>query len=139
MQSSIEKLVEAFNSRTLPKQEWTHHAHLKVGLWYLLHYSPNESLARLRRGIKQYNVACGVENTETQGYHETITRFYIGIIFKFLQQTERSQSIDRLADELINNYGDKSLPLEYYSRDKLFSTEARLCWVKPDLKPFNEF
>ena len=139
MEFSIEKLVAAFNSRTLPKQEWTHHAHLKVGLWYLLHYSPNESLVRLRQGIKQYNVACGVENTDTQGYHETITRFYIGIIAKFLQQTKRSQDIDKLADELINNYGDKSLLLEYYSRDKLFSTEARLQWVKPDLKPFDEF
>ena len=44
MQSSTEELVEKFRSRTLPKQEWTHEAHLKVGIWHLLHYSPDESL-----------------------------------------------------------------------------------------------
>ncbi|MEO0011928.1 MAG: hypothetical protein RLZZ535_317 [Cyanobacteriota bacterium] len=134
MKSSTEELVDAFLSRKLPKKEWTHEAHLKVGLWHLLHYDPNESLERLRQNIKQYNVACGIENTETQGYHETITRFYVWLVNKFLQQTERSQSIDLLADRLISLYGDKSFPLNYYSRDKLMSKTARLQWVEPDLK-----
>ncbi|GAB4539085.1 MAG: hypothetical protein Tsb0014_29230 [Pleurocapsa sp.] len=106
---SIQQLIDAFLSRTLPKSEWTHEAHLKVGLWHLLHYSPDESLIRLRHGIKQYNVACGVANTDSQGYHETITRFYVWLINRFLQQVERSQPIDRLAQELIERYGDKSL------------------------------
>jgi hypothetical protein len=134
MKSSTEELVDAFLSRKLPKKEWTHEAHLKVGLWHLLHYAPNESLERLRQNIKQYNVSCGIENTETQGYHETITRFYVWLVNKFLQQTERSQSIDLLADRLISLYGDKSFPLNYYSRDKLMSKTARLQWVEPDLK-----
>ncbi|MEY4517454.1 MAG: hypothetical protein RLZZ499_53 [Cyanobacteriota bacterium] len=134
MKSSTEELVDAFLSRKLPKKEWTHEAHLKVGLWHLLHYAPNESLERLRQNIKQYNVSCGIENTETQGYHETITRFYVWLVNKFLQQTERSQPIDLLADRLISLYGDKSFPLNYYSRDKLMSKTARLQWVEPDLK-----
>lgn len=144
--SSTQQLVDAFLSRTLPKQEWTHEAHLKVGLWHLLHYSPSESLTRLRQNIKQYNVACGVANTETQGYHETITRFYVWIIDRFLRQVERaqsasafpkasSQSLDLLALELIELYGDKSLAFSYYSRDRLMSKTARLQWVEPDLKP----
>jgi hypothetical protein len=134
MKSSTEELVDAFLSRKMPKKKWTHEAHLKVGLWHLLHYDPNESLERLRQNIKQYNVACGIENTETQGYHETITRFYIWLINKFLQQTKRAQPIDLLADRLISLYGDKSFPLNYYSRDKLMSKTARLQWVEPDLK-----
>ncbi len=36
----IEELLLAFHTFTLPKEEWNHHAHLKVGLWYLLHHSP---------------------------------------------------------------------------------------------------
>jgi hypothetical protein len=135
MKSSTEELVDAFLSRKLPKKDWTHEAHLKVGLWHLLYYDPNESLERLRQNIKQYNIACGIENTETQGYHETITRFYVWLINKFLQQTQRSQPIDLLADRLISLYGDKSFPLNYYSRDKLMSKTARLQWIEPDLKP----
>ena len=110
MPSSTERLVKAFHSFTLPKEEWNHHAHLKVGLWHLLHYSPCESLKRLRQSIKQYNIASGVENTESQGYHETITQFYVWLINRFIHQTDCSQPIDLLADELINCYGDKLLP-----------------------------
>lgn len=137
MQSLTEELVEKFCSRTLQKQEWTHEAHLKVGIWHLLHYSPDESLTRLRQGIKQYNIACGVENTDTQGYHETITRFYVVIIHEFLRRVERKRSVDLLVDEFIKLYGDKSLPFAYYSKDKLFSTVARREWLEPDLKPIS--
>jgi hypothetical protein len=135
MQSLTVQLVEAFTSCTLPKDEWTHHAHLKVGLWHLLHYSPSESIERLRQGIKRYNVACGIENTESQGYHETITQFYVWLINQFIQQVDCLQPIDALADELINRYGDKLLPFSYYSRDRLMSKTARLEWVEPDLTP----
>lgn len=137
MELFIDRLVEAFLSRTLPKEEWTHEAHLQVGLWHLLHYSPSGAIKRLRQSIKQYNVACGIENTETQGYHETITRFYVCLIDQFIQQTDCSQPIDLLGDELINLYGDKSLLFKYYSRDRLMSKQARLNWVEPDLKVLN--
>ena len=85
MDSSTERIVKAFLSCSLPKEKWTHEAHLRVGLWHLLHYSPTESLKKLRHSIKQYNIACGIENTETQGYHETITRFYVWSIYRFIQ------------------------------------------------------
>jgi hypothetical protein len=133
--SSTEKLVAEFTSCTLPRDQWTHHAHLKVGLWHLLHYTPSESMQRLRQGIKQYNVACGIENSETRGYHETITQFYIWLITQFIQQTDSSKQIDILADELISRYGEKSLPYRYYSHDRLMSKMARLEWVEPDLAP----
>ena len=138
MRSAIERLVEAFKSRSLPKAEWTHHAHLKVGLWYLLHYSPDESLERLRRDIKRYNIACGVKNTKNQGYHETITQFYIRSIDGFLQQADRSRSLETLATELIDRYGDKLLLSKYYSHCRLMSETARLEWVEPDLMPLTQ-
>lgn len=136
MKSLTVKLVEAFLSCRLPKNEWTHHAHLKVGLWHLLHYSASESTEKLRRDIKRYNIACGIENTENQGYHETIAQFYVLLINQFVQQADCSQPIDLLADELINCYGDKLLPFKYYSRDRLMSKAARVEWIEPDLQPF---
>lgn len=135
MPSLTVQLVEKFISCTLDKEEWTHHAHLKVGLWHLLHYSPSESLVKLRQSIKRYNVACGIENTESKGYHETITQFYVWIIYQFIQTADRSQPIDILANELLDRYGDKLLPFQYYSRDKLMSKVARVEWVEPDLTP----
>jgi hypothetical protein len=134
---SIEQLVEAFMACTLPKAEWTHQAHLSVGLWHLLHYSPQESITKLRRDIKRYNLACGIENTEMQAYHETITQFYVRIIQQFLQESDRTQSIDELAQSLTHEYGDKNLPFQYYSRTRLLSATARKEWIEPDLQRLN--
>jgi len=132
---TTEQLVEAFALRSLPRDKWTHHAHLKVGLWYLLHYSPNESMERLRQDIKQYNVAWGIENTDTQGYHETITRFYVRLTDRFVRQTDRSRSIDALAKDLIERHGSRLLLSKHYSHDRLMSKAARYKWLEPDLMP----
>ena len=145
MKSLTERIVKKFLSRTLPKQEWTHEAHLRVGLWHLLHYSPSESMARLRQSIKKYNLACGIENTDSQGYHETITRFYVLLIARFIETnlqlvskiaiapSNEMVNLDLLANELIESYGDRSLIFKYYSRERLMSKTARLEWVEPDL------
>jgi len=66
----IERLAARFVDRTLPCPEWTHQAHLTVGLWHAREYPPAEALDRVRAGIQRYNLACGVENTTTRGYHE---------------------------------------------------------------------
>lgn len=39
----------------------------------------------------------------------------------------------RLAEELIATWGDKRLPLVYYSEERLMSGTARRRWVEPDL------
>lgn len=133
--SQVNRITEAFIARTLPKAEWTHEAHLKVGLWHGLRYSADESLNLLRERIRSYNIASGTLNTESSGYHETITGFYVWQIGYFLQETAHNESIDELADELIKKYGDRRLALTYWSRERLFSVRARLSWVEPDLKP----
>jgi hypothetical protein len=130
-----EELIEAFLACTLPKAEWTHQAHLRVGLWHLLRHTAEEALALLRVRIQTYNVSSGVANTDHSGYHETITRFYVGVIDQFLRSADRSQGIDPLAVDLIRRHGEKDLPLRYYSRERLFSVLARRQWVEPDLAP----
>jgi hypothetical protein len=96
-QSETDRLVESFRSCTLPKDEWTHHAHLRVGLWHLVRYSPSESLYRLRQNIMKYNIACGIENTDSQGYHETITQFgspaYMVISIAYLNDWSETEII----------------------------------------------
>ena len=134
--NDVNRIAEAFLACTLPKAEWTHEAHLKVGLWHCLRYSADESLNLLRERIKRYNIATGVQNTDSSGYHETITRFYVWQIGHFLHETAHHESIDELADELIQRYGDRTLALTYWSRETLFSVRARLSWVEPDLQPF---
>ena len=133
--SETDRLAEAFVDCTLPKEQWTHHAHLRVGLWHLLRYPPAEALALLRERIKRYNIARGGVNTDSAGYHETITRFYVWLIARFVAAADRAEPEDELAERLVREYGDRDWPLRYYSRDRLLSAEARRGWVEPDLAP----
>ena len=133
--SSTQLLVHQFLRRTLPKSAWTHEAHLRVGLWHVLHFAPDEALARLRTGIRALNESHGTPNTDSGGYHETITRFYVCWIVSFLSQAGSDRPIDDLAHELVHAAGDSQLPLQYYSRERLFSVQARQTWVEPDLQP----
>jgi len=98
-----------------------------------LRFSDVESLDLLRGRIRAYNEATGGVNSDSAGYHETITRLYIVLIREFVRSADRGRPTDDLVRELIERIGDRRLPLRYYSRERLFSAEARLGWVEPDL------
>jgi hypothetical protein len=135
--AEVLRLVREFEACTLPRAEWTHRAHLTIGLWHLLRHDPQAATRLIRDRIKRYNKACGVETTPTSGYHETITLFYIWAISKFLAHADRDCTLAALANLLVNECGDRDLPLAYYSRERLMSWEARTHWVEPDLKPLD--
>lgn len=130
---SLENLAAAFLDRTLPKAEWTHHAHLRVGLWHVFHLGAPEAMNALRDRIKAYNASVGGKNTDTEGYHETITQFYVFTIASFLSKADRMRPLNDLAEELIHYHGDHDLPLRYYSKERLSSKEARIGYIEPDL------
>jgi hypothetical protein len=134
----IARLIEAFESCALSRAEWTHAAHLTVALWYHLTAPADEVTDRVRDGIKRFNAAHGIVTTPTGGYHETMTLFWIAIVAKYLRELPgRDHSFVALANGLIERYGDKSLPFTYYTRERLFSPEARARWITPDLKTLN--
>lgn len=131
--SQAEELVRHFQALTLPKAAWTHPAHLQIGLWHVLRFSQDEAIIRLRSGIQALNESHGNANTNESGYHDTITRFWVLWILQFVAGVEATESIDALAASLITA-APSNLPLQYYSRERLYSVAARLSWVEPDLK-----
>jgi phosphoribosylanthranilate isomerase len=134
--SGTARLVAALLDRTLPKAEWTHHAHLRAGLWMVRTYGAEAAVARLRVAIRNYNVAVGGENTDSAGYHETLTRAYVHWIAHFLASDDSGATdLDVAGDALIARYGDRELPYHYWSRERLMSVEARRAWIPPDLAP----
>ena len=128
------RLVAAFENRTLPKAEWTHRAHLTVALWYASHLADEEALSAVRTGIHRVNDSHGVVSTPTSGYHETITRFYMRVVSRFVREDGGGDWAER-ANRLLERYGARDLPLRHYTKGRLMSEEARAGWVEPDLLP----
>jgi hypothetical protein len=133
----LEELVSGFEDGSLPKPRWTHRAHLAVGLVYCDRMPAPVALALLRERIRRYNVASGGENTSTAGYHETITRFYVYVVRRFIAEDREEGTLAERANRLFQRYGARDLPRRYYSEARLFSVEARASWVDPDLRPLD--
>lgn len=132
----IKEIIFQFNNLTLPKSKWTHEAHLIVAIWFLKHYEKAEATYYLRSGIINYNLKTGTKNTPTSGYHETITIFWIELIDWFIKQHKNSEIEALIFIFLKSKYASKTIFLEYYSKELLFSTIARANWIAPDLKGF---
>ena len=131
----IAALAERLLKRTLPKDQWTHAAHLTATL--RLVRVRDAGLERdLPNIIRAYNVAVGGVNDDTNGYHETITQAYLAGIRAFAAELPAgTQDAEAAAALLATPMGDKAWPLTHWSRERLFSVEARRGWVEPDLNP----
>jgi hypothetical protein len=127
-------LVNRFIDRTLPKAEWTHEAHLRVGTWHVHHHGLNEAMTLLRERIPRYNEAVGGVNSDTDGYHDTITWFYLVMIDDLIRRDGAGSSVEQLADLAAAAFDDRKFPFTYYTRDHLMSVAARLGIVEPNLR-----
>jgi hypothetical protein len=131
----LDDLVARFQSRTLPKSEWTHEAHLAVGTWHVHRLGPDEALLRLRSGIRLLNDSHGTPNTDSSGYHETITRAYVMLLVAFIADRDGRPAADCAQALLASPLVARDALLTYYSNDLLMSVQARLEWVEPDQCP----
>ena len=120
--------------RTLPKSAWTHAAHFAAVLW-LMKCKPEIEVVREMPGlIRAYNEATGGANTETSGYHETITQASIRGARVFLSAAP-PQPLFVTCNALIRSeLGQPDWLLEYWTRPRLFSVEARREWLEPDIR-----
>ena len=130
---AIRGVAARFLARTLAKAEWTHEAHISTTCWLLLERPdivPERDLPDL---IRRYNESVGGVNSETDGYHETITQVFIRTLRRALAEGEGRGLAERVNAVLLAPEGRRDWPLRFYSRALLFSKAARLGWVEPDL------
>ena len=120
--------------RTLPKTTWTHAAHFAATLWLLKCRSEIELGREMPGFIRGYNEATGGANTDTSGYHETITQASIRAAQAFLSE-RGSDPLFLICNALMRSrLGEPDWLMDYWTRSRLFSVEARRMWVEPDLR-----
>ena len=132
--AEIEHLGEGLLARSLPREEWTHEAHLAATTYLLTHRSDVDLDTELRGIIRRYNESVGGVNSDTEGYHETITRSFLHGVRLFLAEADRDAALHELVNALLRSpMGSRDWPLRFYSRERLFSVEARRNFVAPDI------
>lgn len=124
--TTADELVASFLAGTLPREAWTHPAHLLVCRHLLETATPDEVLEDLRLRIAAHNERVGLL-PQHGGYHETITRYYVEAVAHVQPRTT--------ADLLAAPTCQREAPLRHWSPDLLRSPDARRTWVEPDRAP----
>ena len=130
---AIRRVGERFLTCALPKPEWTHEAHLSTCAWLILERTDIDPERDLPDLIRRYNESVGGVNDDSQGYHETITQVFIRAVRFHVATTEGAALHERVNALLLSPWGRRDWPLRTYSKERLFSREARLGWAEPDL------
>jgi hypothetical protein len=132
--AEIEPLGEGLLACTLSRPEWTHEAHLAATTYLLLHRSDVDLDTELPGIIRRFNESVGGVNSDTEGYHETITRTYLHGVRLFLEKPRNGEPLHEIVNGLLlSPMGRRDWPLRFYSRERLFSIEARRTFVEPDV------
>ena len=129
------KTVEQFDAATLPSWAWTHEAHLICGLSVLSRFGIENAATEMRQRIIKYNEAVGKINSDTSGYHETVTFFWLKAVWERLSVDGKINFDQATLDELLSNIdlANRNLFLQAYSKELILSVEARRNYVEPDL------
>jgi hypothetical protein len=134
--AAVERIARGLLDRSLPKIEWTHAAHFAAVLWLLRDCAESDVIARLPGWIRAYNEATGVANTDSSGYHETITLASIRAASTVLAAHSNVTPLHQIVNVLMaTELGRSAWLLRHWSRERLFSSEARRHWLDPDLEP----
>lgn len=137
-QDRLDALLEAFLDLSLPSEQWTHQAHLLVGAMLARRTPEAELLPFLRRAISAYNLASGAQNTETAGYHESITAFYAAVLAAFARATVDLPMTEAARRLLASHLADRQIVTRAYDPATLKTVRGRLAlapWDRGDFNP----
>jgi hypothetical protein len=136
-ETEIDEFIAAFEAGTLPKARWTHGAHLLTGACYVYDLGEAAAIDKMRLCVSRYNEAVGGKNTDTGGYHETVTVAWIKLLAGLLRESgavERAAFARRAVERF---EGDREILRRYYPVEVLRSVEARRAWIPPTLASFD--
>ena len=123
-----DEFLLAFETCAFTRPEWTHESHVRMAWLYLTRLPFVAALDSVRRGIRKLNAKIG----SPDGYHETITAAFVRVIASRVRPGEDYPAFrDRNPDLL-----DRTLAalLRHYTKDRLWSPEARSRFIGPDVE-----
>jgi hypothetical protein len=135
--AEIKRIAEAMLACALPGLLWTHGAHWASALYLIARRPDVHPPANMPSFIRRYNKSLGNENTDSSGYHETITQASLRAGLDALNKAPPDQPLFETLNALLASpLGQPTWLLDYWSKERLMSVAARRTWVAPDLQPF---
>jgi hypothetical protein len=118
-EEEIEDVVRRFETCSYTPEEFVHARHLTVAAWCFATLESDAAREKMRTGLRRF-----IAHHGKNGYHVTITEFW----------REREEGLVPLVNSVVERFRDKNLIYEFYSRERIASTEAKAARIEPDIK-----
>ncbi len=128
-----DELIRLFREGLFPITDFTHKAHLRLAWIYLWRFDPGAAEREVCRQIQRFTKLHGA----TDKYHHTLTVAAMRMVGVYMkkQHGEGFEAMLAQFPELLDRF--RELLSRHYSEEALWSREARLRYIEPDLKPFS--
>ena len=111
---AVARVGEGLLARDLPREDWTHEAHLAATTYLVLRHPEIDLDAELPGLIRAYNESVGGVNSDSEGYHDTITRVFLHGIRLFLAEADLKAPVHELVNELLlSPRGRREWPMRF--------------------------
>lgn len=128
------QFLVALENCTLPAEQFDHRGHVRAAFLYSREPTFPAALTRVRRTIQAFNRANNGPDSLKRGYHETITRAFLWLVYC----AARSTGPHKDAESFFAAHPDllaKEVLQRYYSAERLWTMRAKREFVSPDLAP----
>lgn len=136
-EEEIHDFIRKFEACEYSNEEWTHSAHVAVAAYFCNSMAPVDAVNAVRDRIEKLNASNGVKQTIDRGYHETLTRFWMAAVRRWLNVAQPKNLVEAI-NGATSAFRERNSALMFYSRDQIMSWEARIGWVAPDIRTFAE-
>ena len=120
-----------FETCLTPPSEFNHSAHIRLAYIYLCEHDTTVAYEKMKYALVNFLAHNKVDPTK---YHETVTQAWILAVRHFMQQANATRSALEFIEKNPSLL-DGDIMLTHYTKEKLFSDEARLNYIAPDLEP----
>ncbi len=134
-EAELAEFVHRWETGRLTKAEWTHGAHVGTAAYHAFELDADALFERMKTRIIHHNECVGTANTEDDGYHETLTRFWAGTVGEFVRNGRFSTRFEAVKNATRLFGEDRDRHRLYYGFDVVRDRRARREWIKPDREP----
>jgi len=131
-------LRQRFADGTVPKDQWTHEAHVRMAWMLLNDLSFDEARKHMRRGVLRLNTLHGLDVIPDRGYHETITVAFLRLVDAAMREDVEKNITHRHSRDFCRQHShllEKRVILRHYSQQRIESRAAREAYLDPDQAP----
>ena len=130
--TALDDFFTRWRAGRLPKEAWTHAAHVAMAAYVAFDHAAEQAFALMKAGIIHHNESVGTPNTEDNGYHETLTRFWCGEVGEFVRGGEFASRLEAVRGAIARFGQERDHFRKFYSFDVVSDRRARREWVPPD-------